>query len=119
MMKLKLNSDIDTDFVRFKVQRKFDKAPHPFKTFEEFLVDVYIHEHSNYERVMWSFWKRSKGYCLKEMSNLLVEISTIDKDLTWQCIETLKRYETTYKEHHKRSRLVQSDNSMSLVRRVA
>ena len=53
------------------------------------------------------------------MSNLLVEISTIDKDLTWQCIETLKRYETTYKEHHKRSRLVQSDNSMSLVRRVA
>ncbi len=119
-MKLKLNDDINTDFVRFKVKRKFDRAPHPFKTFEEFLVYAYIHEHSNYEKVMWSFWKRDKEFCMKEMESLLMQISNIEKDLVWECIETLSRYEKRYDDHHYKSRFVRTDDmNMSLITRVA
>ena len=122
---LKLHKDIDPKRVRERVVNR--SYPYHLKlkpdskiTLEQFIINTYIHEHSNYDRVMWSFWSKSKGYCLREMSNLLVEISTLDKDLTWECHGTLKRYEVTYKEHHKRSQLVQSDDfTMSLVGRVA
>ena len=123
-MRLKLDQDINTDFVRFKVQRRLDRKPHSWKTFEEFLVDVYIHEHSNYEKVMWSFWKRSKRFCMKEVESLLMQISTLEKDLTWECLDILKRYEESYEDHHSRSKFVNDItdddiNNLSLFREVA
>ena len=119
-MKLKLNDDINTDFVRFKGQRRYNRAPHPFKTFEEFLVDIYIHEHSNYEDVMWSFWKRDKDFCMKEMESLLMQISNIGKSLVWECLETLKKYQKKYEDHHYKSQFVRTDDtSMGLITRVA
>ena len=81
-MKLLLDKDINTDFVRYKVARRLERNPHPYKNFEEFLVDVYIHEYSNYEDLMWSFWKRDREFCLKEMDSLLMQISNIDRELT-------------------------------------
>ena len=120
-MKLLLDKDINTDFVRYKVARRLEKNPNPLKDFEACLVDIYIHEYSNYENLMWSFWKRDKEFCLKEMDSLLMQISNIDKDLTRQCIKTSKRYENTYEERHHRSMFVQTneDTNMSLVGRVA
>ena len=120
-MKLLLDKDINTDFVRYKVARRLEKNPNPLKDFEACLVDIYIHEYSNYENLMWSFWKRDKEFCLKEMDSLLMQISNIDRELTRQCIKTSKRYENRYEEHHYKAQFVQTreDMNMSLMGRVA
>lgn len=107
-MNLVLDKDINADYVREKVQRRLERTPHSWKTDDEVLIDVYIHEYSNYEKVMWSFWKRSKDYCMKEIESLLMQISNIDKDLVWKCIEVYNRYERTYEQHHFKSQLVKT-----------
>ena len=123
-MKLKLNKNINPDFVRYKVERRYKRNPpkNKFKTFNEFHVDVYLHEHSNYEEVQWSFWKKDKQFCMKEMQSLLMQISNKDKELVFDCISRLEKYERTYENHHFKSQYVNTDddmNNLSLVKRVA
>ena len=123
-MKLKLNKNINPDFVRFKVERRYKRKQlnNKFKTLNEFHVDVYLHEHSNYEEVQWSFWKKDKQFCMKEMQSLMMQISNIDKELVFDCIDKLEKYERTYAEHHFKSQYVNTDdgmNNLSLVKRVA
>ena len=123
-MKLKLNKNIDPNFVRFKVERRYKRNPpnNKLKTLNEFLVDCYLHEHSNYQEVQWSFWKKDKQFCSKEMETLLMQISNIDKELVFDCIDKLQRYEKTYEEHHFKSQYVRTKdddtNNLNLYRRV-
>jgi len=110
-MMLKLYDNINPQSVREKVEktlypRHLEIRPNTYISLEQFIINTYIHRHSNYNEVMWSFWSESKGYCLREMSNLLIEISKLDKDLSWDCFETLKKYEVFYEKHHMRSQYV-------------
>jgi len=121
-MKLKLNKDINPDFVRFKVQRRIDAGHFPDKHFHEVLVNTYIHEHSNYERLMWSLWKKSKKYAMSELENLLMQIATLDEEVTWECHLKLENYERTYESRNARSQHVISANDdylMGFIGRVA
>ena len=74
------------------------------------IINELIHNHSNYEKIMWNFWKQDKNTCMKEMTKLLVQISNLDKMLSWDCQDAIAYYENDYDTHHKKALLVESDS---------
>lgn len=107
---LTLNPDIDYLLIKNKHTNSLSydiSSVNENKTNKTIIFEI-IHMHSNYENIMWNFWKQEKKSCIKEMTNLLFEISKLDKMLTWDCQDVLAYYENDYETHHKKSQLVES-----------
>lgn len=71
------------------------------------IVSQIMHKHSNYEKECWRLFKYPKEKVFKELSSLLKEISYLDKELTWACIEKLNRYKKEYKVRKYKSTFIQ------------
>lgn len=109
---LSLNSDIDYLSIKNKHANKlsYDISCMNEKNTNRTIINELIHNHSNYENIMWNFWKQDKNTCMKEMKKLLVQISKLDKMLSWDCQDTIAYYENDYDTHHKKALLVESDS---------
>ena len=108
---LRLNANIDYLYIKNIHTNKVKS----FMNYEDnnpnvTIIYELIHKHSNYESIMWDFWKKDKESCIKEITNLLFEISKLDKMLTWDCDIVLSYYINTYKKHHRKSLYVESNN---------
>ena len=73
------------------------------------IINELIHNHSNYE-VLCGIHKQDKNTCIKENTKLLVQISKLDKMLSWDCQDTIAKYENNYDIKHKKALLVESDS---------
>jgi len=124
-MELKLNEDLDfrrfqqLSWRRFTTLRHKSKLlqRHPNMSFEAWTVFQLIHHFSNYREEQWSFWKQEKSECINQMKSLLIEISTLDRELTYECMSILEFYKKSYKRHHQQSLYV--NTTMSLMRSIA
>ena len=111
-LSLNLNSDIDYLSIKSK---HTNRVPYDISCMTEIntnrtIINELIHNHSNYENIMWNFWKQDKNTCIKEMTKLLVQISKLDKMLSWDCQDTIAKYENNYDIKHKKALLVESDS---------
>ena len=109
---LSLNSDIDYLSIKNK---HTNKPSHNISCMSEknnnrTIIYELIHNHSNYENIMWNFWKQDKITCIEEMTKLLVQISNLDTMLSWDCLDTVACYEDDYDTKHKKALLVESDS---------
>ena len=97
---LTLNPDIDYLLIKNKHTNSLSydiSSVNENKTNKTIIFEI-IHMHSNYENIMWNFWKQEKKSCIKEMTNLLFEISKLDRMLTWDCQDVLAYYENDYEK---------------------
>ena len=96
-MLLKLQANIDVNQVRTELQCQIDRGY--FKNdypFEINLIYKIIHEYTNYEAYQWQIFGKDRKIVDKEIKSLLFEITTLDKDLTWDCLSVLSRYRNLY-----------------------
>ncbi len=70
-------------------------------------VSQIMHKHSNYEKECWRLFKYPKEKVFKELTSLLKEISYLDKELTWACIEKLNKYKKEYTVRKYKSKFIQ------------
>lgn len=103
---LKLNPDLNINLIRKNAENKFKKGICVDESFGQFLIYSILHKHSNYEKKMWSLYKRDKKFVMRKIKKILLEISLLDQTLTWDCLEVEKRYENKYEEKNRKSRLV-------------
>ncbi len=101
--KLILDDNINYSYIREVVESNRNNLE---ENINITLIFKLIHDYSNYEKVMWDFWKNSKSYCIRELTSVLNQISSLDRDLTWDCFDVLSYYENSYDQHHKKSLLV-------------
>ncbi len=106
-LNLNLNADINYLSIKNK-HKKDDFSQLNENNINKTIIFELIHKHSNYEDIMWNFWKQDKKSCIKEITNLLIEISKLDKMLTWDCKDVAVYYESNYDTKHKKSLLVET-----------
>ena len=83
------------------------------KSFEQGIICHLIHRYTNYENIMWSFYKNNKDYVMTELRKILLEISNADPSLSWDCLIIEKRYAAKYKEKHFKSKWVQPQGDLT------
>ena len=72
------------------------------------IVSQIMHKYSNYEKECWRLYKHPKEKVFNELTALLTEISYLDKELTWACIEKLKRYKKEYSVRKYKSQFIKN-----------
>ena len=98
-MILELDRDIDLKKVKFNLLNKIKSGTCVNDyTFEVNLIYKIIHDHSNYERHQWTIFGFDKDIVEKELKYLLLEISKLDKNLTWDCLSIFHRYRSLLDE---------------------
>ena len=65
------------------------------------LIYKIIHDHSNYERHQWTIFGFDKDIVEKELKYLLLEISKLDKKLTWDCLSIFHIYRSLLDDRQK------------------
>tara|TARA_B100000989_G_scaffold84109_1_gene60309 strand:+ start:1495 stop:1815 length:321 start_codon:yes stop_codon:yes gene_type:complete len=99
----------------FKSNYNFDdEKKHVWKNLKQFghkspeqaLIYRLIHKYTNYEEIMWSFYKEDKSFVMDQIKNILLEISRKDRTLAWDCEEIKKRYRRLYFEKNSKSKWV-------------
>ena len=55
-------------------------------------------------------WKEEKGVCMKEITSLLTQISSVDRSLVWECMDMLEEYDKGYEYRHRRSLFVATND---------
>ncbi len=78
------------------------------KESEAMTLSILMHEYSNYHDLQWSLYKYDEEVVLKELTNLLVEISSRFPQLTWACMDKLEKYQKEYSIRSLRSQYVQN-----------
>ena len=106
---LKLNRDINYTAIRNICIKQFSDSSLE-RDLNKGIIFELIHKHSNYESLMWDFWRQEKSTCIKEITNLLYEISKLDIMLTWDCNNVLTYYIDTYERRNKKSFFVIDDH---------
>jgi len=106
---LKLNRDINYTAIRNIYIKQFSDSSLE-RDLNKGIIFELIHKHSNYESLMWDFWRQEKSTCIKEITNLLYEISKLDIMLTWDCNNVLTYYIDTYERRNKKSFFVIDDH---------
>ena len=100
-MRLKLVNEIDLDEIKQdlheSIKKGFCKNSY---SFEINLIYKIIHEYSNYENLQWSIYGDEKKVFIRKLKSLLIEISGLDRSLTWDCLSVLSRYKNIYKERN-------------------
>ena len=86
--------DIKND-LKEKLARSHSNKKYPF---EVLLIYKIIHEWSNYEDFQWRLYSYSQHQVEKEMKTLLIQISKLDRSLTWDCMSIYSRYSNIYRE---------------------
>jgi len=67
-------------------------------TFEVNLIYKIIHDHSNYECHQWTIFGFERDIVERELKSLLLEISKLDRNLTWDCLSIFYRYQSLLDE---------------------
>ena len=111
-LKLRLNEKIDLKYIFLEAQKEFIKNENNDFCENQNLIYFLIHRYSNYEKIMWSFWKQEKSYVFKEIKNILLEISKLDRSLSWDCDLVLKRYKRHYFLKNAKSKWVTNENTL-------
>lgn len=100
-MSLKLATKLDLDEIKQElhasIQKGFCKNSY---SFEINLIYKVIHEYSNYENLQWSIYSQEKKVFMRKLKSLLIEISNLDRSLTWDCLSVLSRYKNIYNERN-------------------
>ena len=100
---LELKKDINLDEVNYLARKEFHKRKSYYKSFEQSIIYVLIHRFSNYEDEMWQLYKKDKKFILSKLKNLLIQISSLDHNLTWECHVVFNRYKSQIKMKQKKS----------------
>ena len=58
---------------------------------------------------MWDFYKQDYSFVINQLSTLLLDISKLDKDLSWSCQIILDRYKKDFNVKHKKSFYVENN----------
>lgn len=104
---LMLEKGIDLDEIRDSLS---SKRLSPYCSKEQCLIYELIHRHSNYEAIMWDFYKQDYSFVINQLSILLLDISKLDRDLSWSCQIILDRYKKDFHEKQKKSFYVENNN---------
>tara|TARA_B100001057_G_C22574756_1_gene842602 strand:+ start:162 stop:509 length:348 start_codon:yes stop_codon:yes gene_type:complete len=103
---LTLEKGIDLDKIRDDISSKrFSR----YSSKEQCLIYELIHRHSNYEAIMWDFYKQDYHFVINQLSTLLLDISKLDKDLSWSCQIILDRYKKDFHMKQKKSFYVENN----------
>ena len=104
---IKFCSDIDIQKIKSLKENSID-----FVT-EQDLVYSILHEHSNYDEVVWSLYACDDSQFIhSQIKQALITISNIDSSLTWACMEILERYKSQFMIRKKKSSYI--NNSLNL-----
>lgn len=100
-MILKLNRDIDLTRVKNHLKNNIRSGlcMNDY-SFEVNLIYKIIHEYSNYEDHQWTIYGLDIDKVEKELKELLVDISKLDKSLTWDCLNIFYRYKNLINQRH-------------------
>ena len=105
---IKFFSDIDIQKIKSLKENSIDSVT------EQDLVYSILHEHSNYDKVVWSLYACDDSQFIhSQIKHALITISNIDSSLTWACIEILERYESQFMIRKKKSSYI--NNSLSII----
>ena len=100
-MYLVLKENIDLDSIKLDLKKKLNKKVLKNNySFEINLIYKIIHEYSNYEEVQWRLFRHKKSFVEEQLRSLLIHISKLDKNLTWDCLSILTRYKNLYDIRH-------------------
>ena len=102
--KLFFKSVYNLDNEKIKVWKNFKQLGG--KSPEQALIYRLIHKYTNYEEIMWSFYKEDKPFVMSQIKKILLEISKKDRSLTWDCEEVKKRYGRLYSIKNSKSKWV-------------
>tara|TARA_B100000886_G_scaffold339684_1_gene305867 strand:+ start:760 stop:1089 length:330 start_codon:yes stop_codon:yes gene_type:complete len=105
-LKLKLNEKIDLKDISSKAKKDFERNKNNKLSENQNLIYLLIHRYSNYEKIMWSFWKNEKTFVMSELKKILIDISKLDRALSWDCEEVFLRYERLYDQKNSKSKWV-------------
>ncbi len=98
-MILKLNENINIKKVKASLKNQIQKGLCKNNyDFEINLIYKIIHEHSNYELYQWQLFGNDKEIVEQEIKSLLIDITSLDRKLAWDCISIFSRYQSLY-EH--------------------
>tara|TARA_Y100000816_G_scaffold140522_1_gene99527 strand:+ start:2282 stop:2629 length:348 start_codon:yes stop_codon:yes gene_type:complete len=111
-LKLRLNEKIDLRDISFKAKREFERNKSNKLSEDQNLIYFLIHRYSNYEKIMWSFWNQEESFVFNEIKNILLEISKLDRSLSWDCDLVLKRYKRNYFLKNAKSKWVTNENTL-------
>ncbi|MDC3012379.1 hypothetical protein OA066_03070 [SAR86 cluster bacterium] len=101
-VELRLFPNIDLNSLK-KKSLSMKELKYPTFTSDQYIIYSLIHNHSNYEDIMWVLYKEEKKYVLGQLKNLLYEISKLDSKLTWDCQIIFERYKRDYERKHSKS----------------
>ena len=101
-----LKKGIDLDKIRDSLNSE-KLSRHSSK--EQCLIYELIHRHSNYEAIMWDFYKQDYSIVINQLATLLLDISKLDKDLSWSCQIILDRYKKDFNVKHRKSFYVENN----------
>ena len=101
-VELRLLPNIDLNSLK-KKSLSAKQLKYPSFTPDQYIIYSLIHKHSNYEEIMWVLYKKEKKYVLRQLKNLLYEISKLDPKLTWDCQIIFERYKRDYVRKHSKS----------------
>tara|TARA_B100000965_G_scaffold391780_1_gene400257 strand:- start:345 stop:680 length:336 start_codon:yes stop_codon:yes gene_type:complete len=101
-MNLVLKENIDLDSIKLDLKNNLNTGilKNDY-SFEINLIYKIIHEYSNYEDVQWILFSYKKSFVEEQLKSLLIDISVLDKNLTWDCLSILSRYINLYEIRHK------------------
>lgn len=104
--KLKLNSFINLNEARDEAKKISIKKNFPDANMEQSVIYTLIHKYSNYEEIMWSFWRNEKAIVMSQLKKILIDISKLDRALSWDCEKVFRRYERLYDLKNSKSKWV-------------
>lgn len=104
--KLELKEKIDLKQISLEAQKDFIKNVNNDFCENQNLIYFLIHRYSNYEKIMWSFWKNEKTFVMSELKKILIDISKLDRALSWDCEKVFRRYERLYDLKNSKSKWV-------------
>ena len=101
IMQLKIDSDICLLDIKGDLSHdiKNGKLKNSY-SYEINLIYKVIHEYSNYEEFQWSLFSKDIKFVKQNLGSLLLEISSLDRSLAWDCMSVLSRYENLYERRH-------------------
>ena len=101
-MYLTLKANIDLNSIKKDLRKKINKGfSKNDYSFEINLIYKIIHEYTNYEDIQWRLFSHEQSFVEEKLKSLLVDISALDKNLTWDCLSILSRYINLYESRHR------------------
>ena len=109
-LKLQLKENINLQEAKKISSKEFIRKVNNSYSDDQNLIYLLIHRYSNYEQIMWRLYQGNKKNVIGQIKSLLIEITKLDKTLSWDCQIVLNRYKKTLHLKHLKSEWILKEN---------